>query len=614
MAARVKTMSKTVVWVIVALLIVGLAGFGATSFSGTTRTLGVVGDQSISVDDFARDLQREMRSIEAQTGTAMTVEQARAYGLDQMVLNRLVQFASLDDEAAQMGLSLGDTNLQREIMNIDAFKGIDGKFDRETYRFALQQANLKEVDFEKDLRAEGARTILQQAIGSGIKMPAVLADRMTDYVAARRSFTWASLDEAALPEPLAQPTDADLQTYFDAHGDQFVLPETKKLTYVLLTPEMILGDIEVDEAAVQKLYDERSTEYQQPERRLVERLVFSDEQSASDAKAQLEVGGTTFEALVQNRGLSLSDIDLGDVTRDDVGAAADDVFSAEVGDVVGPLPSDLGPALFRVNGKLEARTTPLDEVRQELHDELALEGARRQIESRAEPIEDMLAGGATLEEVGQETEMELGQMEWNEASADGPAAYPGFKEAAAAVQDGDFPEIGYLEDGSIYALRLDETLPERPEPFDSARDKVAEEWTKEQLRAALSARAETLAGELKAGTDFTDTGLEVRVENGLTRTAFIDGTPADFMNRIFAMEPGDYQVIPSDETVLLVRLDETLPPAEGADVTRMRDGLSEQLDQALAQAIFAAYVRDVQLRARPRVDQDTLAAVMASFN
>ena len=45
MAAGVKSFSRTVVWVIVALLIVGLAGFGATSFSGSVRTVGKVVDQ-----------------------------------------------------------------------------------------------------------------------------------------------------------------------------------------------------------------------------------------------------------------------------------------------------------------------------------------------------------------------------------------------------------------------------------------------------------------------------------------------------------------------------------------------------------------------------------------
>lgn len=614
MAVRVKNLSKTFVWIIVGLLLIGLMGFGATNFSGTVRTIGSVGDQNISVDAFARELQREMRAIQAQTGQPMTIADARSYGLDQSVVARLTQLAALDHEAEQLGLSVGDENLQREIVRIPAFQGIDGKFDRETYRFALEQANLNETVFEDDLRAESARTLVQSAIVSGVEMPDTMADTLTDYIAARRSFTWASLGEDSLSEPLPEPTEAELQAYYDENGAAFTLPETKKITYVLLTPADVLDDVAVDEDAVRRLYDERISEFSQPERRLVERLVYPNEEAASNALAQIEVGGATFESLVQDRGLELDDIDMGDVIASDLGDAADEVFSADVGDVVGPLPSDLGPALFRVNGKLDARTTTFEDVEDQLRDELAGDQARRQIEARAEPIEDILAGGATLEEAAEETELTIGTLEWTPDSADGPAAYATFNEAAANVTSEDFPQIDFLDDGGIFALRLDETLPERPEPFDSARDKVAEAWRQDALVAALVARAEEFVATLNESGDFAETGLSFKVENGLTRTAYIDQTPADFMNQVFEMETGEYRVITGEAGVIIVRLEEVLPPADTADVRDLRQSLTTQLDQSLSQALFAAYARDAQLRARARIDQRSVEAVLGSFN
>ncbi|WP_238371258.1 peptidyl-prolyl cis-trans isomerase [Heliomarina baculiformis] len=614
MAVRVKNLSKTFVWIIVGLLLIGLMGFGATNFSGTVRTIGSVGDQNISVDAFARELQREMRAIQAQTGQPMTIADARSYGLDQSVVARLTQLAALDHEAEQLGLSVGDENLQREIVRIPAFQGIDGKFDRETYRFALEQANLNETVFEDDLRAESARTLVQSAIVSGVEMPDTMADTLTDYIAARRSFTWASLGEDSLSEPLPEPTEAELQAYYDENGAAFTLPETKKITYVLLTPADVLDDVAVDEDSVRRLYDERISEFSQPERRLVERLVYPNEEAASNALAQIEVGGATFESLVQDRGLELDDIDMGDVIASDLGDAADEVFSADVGDVVGPLPSDLGPALFRVNGKLDARTTTFEDVEDQLRDELAGDQARRQIEARAEPIEDILAGGATLEEAAEETELTIGTLQWTPDSAEGPAAYATFNEAAANVTSEDFPQIDFLDDGGIFALRLDETLPERPEPFDSARDKVAEAWRQDALVAALAARAEEFVATLNESGDFAETGLSFKVENGLTRTAYIDQTPADFMNQVFEMETGEYRVITGEAGVIIVRLEEVLPPADTADVRDLRQSLTTQLDQSLSQALFAAYARDAQLRARARIDQRSVEAVLGSFN
>lgn len=613
MAARIKKLSSTFVWILLGLLIAGLAGFGATNLSGTVRTVAKVGSETVSVDDYARELQREIRAVEAQTGQPLQMSDAAAMGLDRQVLSRLVALASIDNEVSELGLSVGDEKLQQEILAIPAFQGIDGKFDRETYRFALEQAGIDEAAFEADLRAEAARTLVQSAVIGGVEMPDTLVNTLTDFVAARRSFTMATLTEADLAAPLPEPDDAALRAHYDAHPDRFTLPETKKITYVTLTPEMILDQVEVDEDALRGLYQERAEEFSVPERRLIERLVFADEAAASGAMAQIEVGGTTFEALVEGRGLSLSDVDMGDMTASDLGAAAEAVFAAEVGDVVGPLPSDLGPALYRVNGRLEARETPFEEARGELREELAAERARRLIETRAEAIDDLLAGGATLEDLAKETDMKLGQIDWTADSFEGAAAYDAFRAAAQEVRTEDFPEVAFLEDGGVFALRLDDTLPPRPEPFDAARDRVIEGWTLEQTEAALTAQAEALVEELKETGDFTATGLDVKVEAGMTRGAYLDGTPPDFMAKVFEMEPGAYRVIAAGDRVHVLRLDAALPPEETADLARLRSGFGQELDQALAQALFEAFARDAQLRASPTVDQRALNAVQSSF-
>ncbi|MGD9865481.1 MAG: SurA N-terminal domain-containing protein, partial [Pseudodonghicola sp.] len=164
MAARVKELSKTFVWILLGLLVAGLAGFGATNLTGTVRTVATVGDQTVSVDAYRRELQREIRAVEAQSGQALPMSQVQALGLDQQVLGQLIALASLDNEVDQLGLAIGDANLQKEIVAIRAFQGPDGKFDRETYRFQLEQAGLNEADFEADLRREAARTLVQSAI------------------------------------------------------------------------------------------------------------------------------------------------------------------------------------------------------------------------------------------------------------------------------------------------------------------------------------------------------------------------------------------------------------------------------------------------------------------
>jgi peptidyl-prolyl cis-trans isomerase D len=608
-----QNLSKTFVWIILAMLIVGLAGFGAINLGGTIRTIGSVGTQVITVDEYFRELQRDMRTFEQQAGQPLTMAQAQALGLDQRVLSRLVSVASLDNETAAIGISIGDEKLQEEILEIPAFQGINGQFDRETYRFALNQANMNEIEFEDSIRRESARTLVQGAILAGVKMPPVMVDTMVDFIGARRSFVWAKLDGSQLTTPIAEPTDEGLQAFYDDNADQFMLPETKQLSYVQLSPEMVLDQVEVDDSAMRALYEQLADKYNVPERRLVERLVFSENSDATSALAQLEVGGSTFETLVQNRGLNLSDIDLGDVTVDDLGDAAETVFAGEVGDVVGPLPTSLGPALFRINGILAARVTSFEDAAPELRDELAGDRARRLIELQAQDIDDLLAAGATFDELVQETDMTAGQIDWTTDSVDGIAAYDAFREAAAAVTDSDFPAIVFLEDGGVFALQLDEVLPARPEPFADARDRVLAGWTLKATEEALQEQANSVILDLATNGSFSKAGLAPRSEVGLTRTAYIDGTPADFMTQVFEMEPGEMRIIVNEGSVLIVRFNRELPAEESAELESIRSNFGNELNQALSQELFNAFVLDAQLRAGPEIDQQALNAVQASL-
>lgn len=611
--AKGSSISRTAVWILMGLLILGLGGFGAVNLSGNLRTIGTVGDKSIPVDAYARQLQNEIRAIEQQTGESLPFARAREIGLDRAVLQRLVRNRALDHETTQLGLSIGDKALREDILDIPAFQGVDGTFDREAYRFALQQGGLSEAEFETSLREEAARTLLQRSVTAGVVMPATYAETLVTYVAQERSFTWSVLDEGDLNTPVPTPTDEQLRSYYDENQDAFMLPLTKKITYAWLSPDAMLDEVEVPEDELRRAYDDRAAEFQQPERRLVERLVFADQDAADRAAAALEVDGTTFNALVDERGLDLADIDMGDVGRLELDAAGEAVFAAEVGDIAGPLPSPLGPALFRVNGVLPAQNTTFEEARPALQAELAASRAVRAVEARAQELDDQLAGGVSLEQMAEDTNMTLGTIDWTPESSAGIAAYSAFRDVAADVTPQDFPRIEQLEDGGVFALRLDEELQERPEPFDAARDAVRDAWVNEQTVEQLTAQATELVQSLGGSASFEAAGLDAMIEENQTRRAFVDGTPDGFMETVFDMTPGDVSVLPGDGNVVIVRLDAIEEASENADSSAMRDRLSDQLSQTLSQDLYAIFADDVVRRAGPQVDQRALQAVHVNF-
>ncbi|WP_300055577.1 peptidyl-prolyl cis-trans isomerase [uncultured Roseobacter sp.] len=611
MAKGSSSISRTAVWILLGLLIIALGGFGATNLSGNLRTVATVGDLPISVERYGREMRQEMAAVQQQTGRALTFAQAEQIGLDRAVLQRLVAQRALDHEAAQIGLSIGDANLRDRILEIGAFRGIDGEFDREGYRFALESSGLSEAEFETQLREEVSRTLLQGAILSGVVMPDAYAETLVNFVAERRDFTWARLDESNLEAPLETPDEATLRAHYEENISEFTLPETKQITYALLSPDAMVDQVEISEDDLREAYQLREAEFNQPERRLVERLAYLDEASAAAAAARLEEGAE-FEALVSERGLDLADIDLGDVTEANLGEAGAGVFAADVGDVVGPLPSSLGPALFRVNAVLPAQFVSFEEAQPLLRPEVAADRARRLVEAQAENLDDLLAGGATLEELAADTDMTLAQIDWNAESTEDIAAYEAFRRAARAVTVEDFPEIGQLEDGGLFALRLDAVLPPRPAPFAEVRDAVLEHWRAAETEARLTAQAEQQLQQLSEGTSFAELGMDAIREDGLLRSDFVGGTPAGFMQEVFDMAVGDVTIQPDEGAIVVVRLDAVQDPQPDEETTALRDQLSAQANQALSQDISEIYNSDVTLRANPQVDVQTLQAIRMS--
>ena len=612
---RSKKRGSMIVWILMGMLILGLGGFGARNFGGSVRAIGSVGDTDIDLRDYARTLNREISAFSAQIGQPVSFSQAQSLGIDKSVLARVISSTALDNEAKKIGLSVGDEEVRRRILAIDAFTGLDGSFDRDTYALTLRQEGLSEPEFEAKLRDEAGRTILQGAALGGTDAPDTLVDRIAGWLTETRSFTVAELIASDLPEPLPEPDEEVLKAYYDTHPENFTRPEVRRISYVWLSPEMLADEVELDEEALRAAYQERIDEYVTPERRLVERLVYPDEETASAAKARYDAGEATFEELAEERGLSLTDIDLGEVTETQLGDAGEEIFALDEPGVVGPLTTDIGPALFAMNGVLEAREVTFEEAREDLSTEAALDRARRIISERSEGIEDLLAGGATLEEVADEEGLEFGQIEMAPDTDEGIAAYTGFREAATDVTEADFPTLAALDDGGVFALRLDGIDPPALKPFDEVRDAVITGWTEAETVLRLKEMGDEIAGRIKAGEDITATGLVTTRYDEFGRNGHIDGAPAALVEQVFQLEDGGVAVVEGQDVVYIAALaDVHEADRDGAEFKATREAIAAQVGQSLAQDMFQLYTQAISNEAGIRLDQTAVNAVHAQMN
>lgn len=607
-------------WILMAMLIAGLGGFGIDGFlSQRVTAIGTVGGRDIAAQNYGRALQSEMRAMEQQFGQALSFAQAQAFGLDQQVRAELITQAALENEADRIGISVGDQTVQRTVTGISAFQGPTGRFDMETYRFQLQNIGMTPAEFEESVRRDAARGILQSATAAGIETPENLRAPLLDYYATRHAFDLFTLTEADLTTPLGEPSEAQVQAYYDANIARFTAPEIRAITYVWITPDMLVATVEVDEAQVRALYDERIADYVQPERRLVERLVFGDDASAQAAADRLQAGDVSFDDLVAERNLTLEDVDLGDVSEDQLGAAGAAVFALdEPGAVAGPLPSTLGPALYRMNAILNAQETPYEDARDALRAELAGDRARRAIADQQESFDDLLAGGASVEELAGETPMELGQIDWSSDSAEGIAAYQEFAAAAAAITADDFPELTALSDGGLFAMRLDGVTPPSPRPLNAVREAAAAGARQEMVDAALMALGQELSADLAAqgSAAFAEArGLAPESFEGVTRLDRLTQLPETMLTSVMDGAAGTPVLTVADGRALLALIQPTQPAdPEDSQTQRLVAAIDEQVGGALAQDVYAYFARALQSEAGITLNQAAIDAVHASFN
>ncbi len=639
---------STIVWILMGLLLLGLTGFGVTNFSGGTSDIGSVGDTKITVNDYARALRAELNDFSTQAGRAVSVSEAESIGLTQAVQARLFAGAALEEQAHKLGISVGDKVVADQIMSAGAFQGPNGQFDRNAYNTVLRREGLSEGQFEEQIRRDESKLILQRAVADGVRAPAAMVDQTASWLLETRDIDWRELTAADLAEPVAEPDEATLIAWHQANADHFTRPETRRITYVWLTPEILESSVEVDEQALRDLYQQRIAEFQLPERRMVERLVYPDQAAADAAKARLDAGEVSFEQLAAERGLSLADADLGEVSQSDLGAAGAAVFALEQPGVVGPVESDLGPALYAMNAILEPVDVPFEQAREDLASEAALDRARRQILDQSAGFEDLLAGGTTLEQLAEETPLELGQIDFragDEAAQGSIAGYPDFRAKAAAITPEDFPELYELEDGGVYALRLDEVVPPSLIPFEEVADAVRQDWMATETHRRLMALAEeqTLAavaatmpepglngngqnGKSHNGADPHAAGQSgnadgaatpvtpapvLRSETALARDGFIEDVPQDLIERAFEIaEIDEPEIVDAERRVFLVTLRAiNHADPDSAQYAAVANAVAGRTSQSLAQDVFDYYTRAIQAADGIRLNQSMITSV-----
>lgn len=621
-AVKRSKISKIFFFFVLSLAVLAMVGFGLTGMFSQSITASVakVGDVEVSTDDYFRTLQNEISSVSRQVGTQLSIDQALLFGLDRTVLQRLITQAAYEDEANRLNISVGDETIRDALLANQGFQGLSGTFDKDVYEDSLRRSGMNPSEYEELLRKDATQGLIQTAVTAGVKLPDEATLAIFDYIGETRAFTYARLDASNISGAIPTPTDAELTAFYDENPARFTQPLTRKITYVSLTPEMVAETLDIDETRIAALYEDRGSEYNTPAKRFVERIVMNSQDEADTARADIDAGILTFEALAESRGLSLADIDLGDVTARDVGTdAAALLFATDEPGIYGPVDTNIGPAFFRVNAAISAISVPLDEVHDDLRRELAIEDAGYFIADVADLVIDLIAGGATLEEVADETDMQLAQIDLAEGSTEGIAAYAAFREEAAASEIGEERDILELEDGGVFVLRVEDIIEASVQPMADVADDVLAGQQAAKMQEMIMARATQITNAIGVsnGGSLNDFAGSLQLETAaeVSRTSTIPDLPPSIIINVFALNIGETAIIADIAGAVIIELN-TVEPFD-PDSERGSEAVlqvSAQQSALVAQDVIAYFGAALATLAEPTVNQTRIDSLHLQLN
>ncbi|MDB2538011.1 SurA N-terminal domain-containing protein [Amylibacter sp.] len=555
---RISKKNQPFVYGLLGLLALGLVGIASGGVDGSRiSSIGKVGEEPIPVTSYAQSLRNTIQNISRQIGRQLTSQEISAYGLQSEALENVVSSAALSNEAKRLKISVGDDLVAEEIIATPTFTSVNGKFDKEAYEFALENSGLDTKEYELQTRKAIARSLIEGAVASGTKTPSSHAMTLIKFAREERSFDWASIDKKLLSTQAINPTIDQLKAYYDKNNILYTAPLSRKLTYVLLSPEMLADRIVVSQSELKDEYKSQPDRFNKPARRIIDRIIFDSVKTARTVKDQLDKEEVSFTKVAEDRGLTQTDIDLGDIEKGQLDKDIDDLLfnASEVG-IYGPIDTNLGPALFQINAIIDPQNTSFEDAAEELTAEYVSIESRKLINEMITDIDDLLAQGLTLEEIAKETAMELEKISYDNTTETGIAAYDGFRDEALKVKIGGFPELRELSDGGVFALRLDDLIEPALRPFETVKDQVATDWSASEDKKSLLKLADTLIIKLDNGETFKSLNLNAESVSSITRNKYIEGIPAQLLEELFSNKTGKTSKIDNGDTVLLARLND----------------------------------------------------------
>lgn len=455
--------------------------------------------------------------------------------LDGMIDEKLMQLAADRD-----GIVISDAEVRDEIQKMPEFQ-VDGVFNADRYQLLLASQNppLTPQAFEAKIRDSLKNELIPTGIARSAFVTDAEIDRLMRLLGEHRDVSFVTLPPA--PADTAEVTAAQIDAWYAAHKGQYRRPETVRLEYVEVDGSALPAPA-ADEAELRKRYQEQIAKYSSVEKRQVSHILVAvaanasaADKKAAEAKAnklaaEAKAPGADFAALARansdDSGSKANGGDLGWLAKGGMPGAFDDTaFAMQAGEVRGPVKTDFGWHIVKVNGVQAAVQRPFDEVRAELEKDMQ-EGARERAfnEMTGKLVDAAYKTPTSLEPAAKAVGLPLQTTPaFSRAGGPGIAGNPKVLRVAFSdtmLQDGTASDPIELGPERSVLIRVIDHESEQALPLAQVRDAVVAAIRADRQRKAAEAAADALVKAAKAkglAEAAKDAGLAVGEANDVTR-------------------------------------------------------------------------------------------------
>ena len=292
--------SKVGTWILAAILIAILAGFavsdisnfgsGNIGFGMGSSTLAEVGGQKVEEREMSEAMQRRLQQVRQEKPTA---DYATIMGDFGTLLQQLIDEKTLFAFADKFNFHLSKRLVDAEIAQLPQTRGLNGQFSEQMYQTFLAQERLSDAQVRQILAGGLMQRLVLTPVATYAHVGVGMARPYADMLLEARQGEAAAIALDAFRAGL-KPTDADLQSYYTANRNRYMVPEQRVLRIARIGDEQVAG-LSASDQEVAAYYNQHKAEYASKETRSVSQAVVQD-QATANAIAGRAKGGASIAA------------------------------------------------------------------------------------------------------------------------------------------------------------------------------------------------------------------------------------------------------------------------------------------------------------------------------